>query len=266
MPLAITAKVMEQTVELHLSGSLDAGTACLLQAELEKMKAAKPARLVLQVRDLEYLGCAGLRTLLFVKQQMGRGVEVHVIAPPRQVRDTLRRAGLHHSFVIEEASTQPPPGGPSPVPPAPAPIALQPLTVPATLDSLEPIGKYVMAAAAAAGLSTDAAYRLRLAVGEIATNVATHGSAGAAAPVTIDLRAAMDAQALRVILEDTGRPFDPHQAPLPEDLDRPAEQRPIGGLGVYLAREGVDGLSYERAGDRNRHVFLMKRPGPAPGA
>jgi len=49
------------------------------------------------------------------------------------------------------------------------------MVVPGVLDSLSAIGRYVLGAAWAAGLDKRAAYRLRLAVDEIATNAVLHG-------------------------------------------------------------------------------------------
>jgi anti-sigma regulatory factor (Ser/Thr protein kinase) len=33
----------------------------------------------------------------------------------------------------------------------------------------------------------------------------------------------------------------------------------MGGLGIYLAIRNVDGFDYQRADNRNRNVFVMKR-------
>jgi anti-sigma regulatory factor (Ser/Thr protein kinase) len=41
------------------------------------------------------------------------------------------------------------------------------------------------------------------------------------------------------------------------------EQRPIGGLGVFLAIRGVDSFLYERVNDRNRSTFIVHRGKPA---
>jgi anti-sigma regulatory factor (Ser/Thr protein kinase) len=49
------------------------------------------------------------------------------------------------------------------------------LTLPGTLDSLEPIADLVLEQARAAGLDQKATYQLRLAVDEIATNIVVHG-------------------------------------------------------------------------------------------
>jgi anti-sigma regulatory factor (Ser/Thr protein kinase) len=132
-------------------------------------------------------------------------------------------------------------------------------TVPATLDALADITALVLQAADEAGLSRQARYRLRLAVDELATNIVTHGYAGATVPGTIDVSVALDEKTLTVTLEDTGVPFDPRQVPPPDDLHVPLEQREVGGLGVFLALQGVDSFSYERIGDRNRNVLVVNR-------
>ena len=52
---------------------------------------------------------------------------------------------------------------------------MQPLTLPGTLDALQPIRDYVKDLAKGAGLDDSAVYNLCLAVDEIATNVVLHG-------------------------------------------------------------------------------------------
>jgi anti-sigma regulatory factor (Ser/Thr protein kinase) len=136
---------------------------------------------------------------------------------------------------------------------------MTPVTVPATLDSLGAIADYVLAAAASAGLDKRASYRLRLAVDEIVTNIIVYGYGEADLPGTLELRAALDDNALTVSIEDSGVAYDPRQAPVP-DTSLPLEERPIGGLGVYLALKSVDEFLYERVGDRNRSTFTMHLP------
>jgi len=138
---------------------------------------------------------------------------------------------------------------------------MEPLSLPAKLDSLEEIGKYVVRATTEAKLATKAAYGLRLAVDEIATNIVTHGyqEAGRCGEVTVS--AALTDSSLTVVLEDGGLPFDPLSHPLPgeEYLSLPLEDRPIGDLGIFLVLKGVDAFRYERDRDQNRNIFVMNR-------
>ena len=138
------------------------------------------------------------------------------------------------------------------------------LTVPGTLDSLEPIGKYVLAAANEAGLDRRAAYRLRLAVDELATNAIIHGYQESSLNGMIDLWTDIDDKHLTIGMEDSGRPYDPIKTPPPQDLDEPLEDRRLGGLGIYLAKMGVTDLRYERVGNHNRTVFVVSRPPASP--
>ena len=133
------------------------------------------------------------------------------------------------------------------------------LRVPSTLDSLRAIAEYVMEAADSAGLNKGVTYRLRLAVDEVATNIIVHGYPASGHQGDLDLQATIDDGALTIAIEDNGVPYDPHQDPPDVDLDSPLKQRPIGGLGIYLAKQNVDQFIYERVGERNRNILIVNR-------
>lgn len=143
---------------------------------------------------------------------------------------------------------------------------MQSLTVPGTLDSLSAIADFVMTAAKQAGLDKKATYRLRLAVDEIATNIIVHGYEEANHEGDVNLLLDIDDKSLNLTLEDTGIAYDPNQHLLPEEaaLKLPLEQRPTGGLGIYLALQGVDKFIYERIGNKNRNTIVMNRPESLP--
>jgi len=136
---------------------------------------------------------------------------------------------------------------------------MEQITVPGTLDSLSEISKYVLSAASAAGLDKKASYRLRLAVDEIATNVIIYGYEDAKIQGNLDLQAKINDSSLTILMEDNAAAFDPTTKFMLEEesINLPIEQRAIGGLGVYLAIQGVDRFMYERIGDRNRHIFVV---------
>lgn len=136
------------------------------------------------------------------------------------------------------------------------------LRVSARLDVLSSIGAFVLKAAENAGLDRRAAYRLRLAVDEMATNIIVHGNPlEHSGDDEIRLTSEIDDRSLTITLEDRGPEFNPLDHESPEDhIDKPMEQRPIGGLGVFLAIRGVDSFHYERADGRNRSMFIVHRP------
>lgn len=137
---------------------------------------------------------------------------------------------------------------------------LEPMTVPGRPEAVSQLMDYVAWAAAASGLDEPATYRLCLAVDEIATNIVNY--AYDRGHITGDLTISADdtPDGLVIHLHDTGTPFDPREAPEPEDLDRPLEERKEGGLGIYLALWGVDEFRYERDGPTNRSSFIVRRP------
>ena len=132
-------------------------------------------------------------------------------------------------------------------------------SLPASLAALSDIRRLVTQACQTAGLSEDATYRLALAVDEIATNIITHGYEEQGLSGEIGVSIERTDQRLTVALEDTGAAYDPRARILPtaEDLELPLEDREIGGLGIFLALQGVDSFDYQRSGNVNRNIFGM---------
>lgn len=131
------------------------------------------------------------------------------------------------------------------------------LSLPGTLQSVRAIGKYVLVAAEEAGLESQAAYRLRQAVDEIATNAVIHGYQQAGLNGYLEISAQFDTGRLAVTLIDISPAFDPLSVPPPADLEWQTEDRPAGGLGVFLALSGVDEFEHERVDNRNRNTFVQ---------
>lgn len=134
------------------------------------------------------------------------------------------------------------------------------LSVPAELASLKEIRQYAKEAAARAGIDQDRAYALQLAVDDIATNIISHGYRHAGSSAEISIGGEIRGDTLVITLEDHAPPFDPRTIRLPnaEDLAKPLEERPIGGLGIFLAIQGVDRFDYRREGGRNFNIFEVK--------
>lgn len=134
---------------------------------------------------------------------------------------------------------------------------LEPLTVPGKLEEVTQLMDYVAWAAAAAGLSEQATYRLCLAVDEIATNIVTYAYEATGHEGDLVVSADTTDHDLRIVLRDDGEPFDPRAIPPPDDLDKPPDQRRNGGLGIFLAMWGVDEFQYRREGHYNQSTFVV---------
>jgi anti-sigma regulatory factor (Ser/Thr protein kinase) len=105
------------------------------------------------------------------------------------------------------------------------------------------------------GLSEDDTVNLNLILDEFVSNVIRHGyDDGRAHEIHVAVGLAGDVASIRI--EDDGRPFNPLDAP-PPDLDLPIEQRPIGGLGIFIARALADSIEYRR--ERDHNVLTMTK-------
>lgn len=135
------------------------------------------------------------------------------------------------------------------------------LTLPAVLASLAELRRYAREAATAAGIEEGRSYQLQLAVDEIATNIISYGYKDAGQTAQIVIRGEIRDDVLIVTLEDRAPAFDPRTRQMPKDdeLSKPLEERTIGGLGIYLAIEGVDRFDYRREGERNLNIFEVRR-------
>ena len=104
-------------------------------------------------------------------------------------------------------------------------------------------------------LEPSLAMSLNLALEEAATNSIMYAyPAGEKGLVEID--ALKTENSVEFILADKGIPFDPTARPEP-DITLPAEERPIGGLGIFMVKNIMDSVSYERVSGRN--ILRMKK-------
>jgi serine/threonine-protein kinase RsbW len=94
------------------------------------------------------------------------------------------------------------------------------------------------------------------AVDESVTNIIEHGYRDAPGIVEVEVR--VTTGTLVVQLRDHAPPFDPTSVP-PPDLTRPLELRPLGGMGVYLARELTDEIRHRSPEGWSNELTLIKR-------
>jgi anti-sigma regulatory factor (Ser/Thr protein kinase) len=100
-----------------------------------------------------------------------------------------------------------------------------------------------------AGLVDDDTTDINLLLDEFVSNVIKYGYDDAREH-RIQVTMELEGRRLTIRIEDDGKAFNPLEAPAP-DLDLPIEERPIGGLGILIARTLADSLDYRREGDRN---------------
>jgi serine/threonine-protein kinase RsbW len=134
------------------------------------------------------------------------------------------------------------------------------LTVDAAPERLADIRAFIRSFVREGGGDEETVSDLVQAVDELACNVIEHGYRRGAG--TIEVRIARVGDAVEVSLRDRAPAFDPRTVPEPR-LDLPLEQRPLGGMGIHLARTLTDGLDHRILPDGGNETTLTKLLRPA---
>ena len=105
------------------------------------------------------------------------------------------------------------------------------------------------------GLPQDLNMPINLALEETVTNVMLYAYPGKSGRVLVEAETS-PGQVIFTI-SDTGIAFDPTKQEEP-DITQGVEDRPIGGLGIYLVKQIMDDVRYERKEDKNILTLLKK--------
>jgi anti-sigma regulatory factor (Ser/Thr protein kinase) len=130
----------------------------------------------------------------------------------------------------------------------------------ARLDALADAVACVEAFGAAQSIARDDLLRLTLIVEELFTNSVQHGPRGDGdRRIAIALQA--EASCIRLVYEDDAPPFDPLAArdAIVAAVNAPADERPVGGLGIHLVVQLASRVDYEHVHGRNRLVVELTR-------
>lgn len=96
-------------------------------------------------------------------------------------------------------------------------------------------------------------FKIRLSVEETVENVVNYAYKEGLGYIEVETR--NDGKTLSIILRDSGKPFNPLDKEDP-DITLSVEDRPIGGLGIFLCKQMMDEVCYEFADGCN--ILTMK--------
>ena len=128
----------------------------------------------------------------------------------------------------------------------------------AKLENLEQVLAFVDEHLEAAGCPLKAQMQIDVAVEEMFVNIAQY----AYAPGTGDavIRMGIEDGHAVVTLKDWGVPFDPLAKEDP-DVTLPAEERRIGGLGIFMVKKSMEDIRYAYENGQNILTFKKKIAG-----
>ena len=123
------------------------------------------------------------------------------------------------------------------------------------VSEITKLNAFVKSATTALNMETGLANQIKLAVEEAVTNIIDYAyQNGTEGNISVTIEA--DESRIRFIITDSGAEFDPTSVSK-ADTTLSVEERPIGGLGVFLVRNLMDSINYERVDGKN--VLRMEK-------
>jgi len=93
-------------------------------------------------------------------------------------------------------------------------------------------------------------FKLQLSIEEVVENVVRYAYDGGIGWLEVSTHLDNDSLVLTVEMRDAGVPFNPLEQPDP-DTTLAAEEREVGGLGIYLCKQLMDSISYRYENGNN---------------
>ncbi len=124
------------------------------------------------------------------------------------------------------------------------------VTVQALPENLQPVLNFVNAELEALDCPMKKQMQIGMAVEEIYMNIANYAYHPGKGEVLVRCEAGGDPLQVTVQFVDSGKPFNPLEKKDP-DITLTAEERDIGGLGLYLVKKIIHKVTYEYLDGKN---------------
>ena len=131
------------------------------------------------------------------------------------------------------------------------------LTIPADKDNvnlgIEPIIKFLKEL----GVEHKVVYKIELALEELLVNVASYAYAPNTGDINIEYELLESpSRMISITIIDSGKEFNPLETDDP-DISLSTEDRQIGGLGLFIVKNTMDEIKYDRKDNKN--ILIIKK-------
>ena len=124
------------------------------------------------------------------------------------------------------------------------------LTLNATTENIPVVTDFVNEQLEAHGCSMKVQIQIDVAIDELFSNIARYAYNPDIGPATVRVELTEEPLSVVVTFIDNGVPYDPLKNTDP-DTSLSAEEREIGGLGVYMVKKSMDTVAYEYKDGQN---------------
>ena len=124
------------------------------------------------------------------------------------------------------------------------------LTLEATIENVQTVTQFVEEQLEAVGCPVKAQMQINVAIDELFSNIANYAYNPEAGSATVRVEVTKEPLEVTITFIDEGVPYDPLAKEDP-DITLSAEERRIGGLGIFLVKKSMDDVSYEYKNGQN---------------
>ena len=124
------------------------------------------------------------------------------------------------------------------------------ITLPATIENIEKATEFVNVELEKIKCPPRAKAEIDVAIDELFSNIANYAYKTNVGKVTMKLEMQENPQAVTITFIDNGIPYDPLKRADP-NISLSANDREIGGLGVFMVKKSMDSVEYEYKDNHN---------------
>ena len=124
------------------------------------------------------------------------------------------------------------------------------MTIPATVENIEKVTDFVNSQLKEINCPMKAQLQIDVAIDELVGNIAHYAYNPETGPATVRVEVLNPPISVVVTFIDHGMPYDPLKKDDP-DITLSAEDREIGGLGIFMVKKTMDEITYEYKDGQN---------------
>ena len=130
------------------------------------------------------------------------------------------------------------------------------MNIEATIDNIPTVTAWVDEQLEALDCPMKAQMQIDIAIDELFSNIARYAYNPETGPATVRVEVVENPMAVVITFIDKGIPYDPLKQEDP-NTHLPAEEREIGGLGIFMVKKTMDDITYEYK-DRQNILTIKK--------
>lgn len=218
---------------LNLSGRLDTNTSPLLEREI-RQETEGVEELILDMGQLDYISSAGLRVLLSAQKIMNQQGSMRIRNVCKALMEVFRVTGFLGIFTVQPVGEE----------------EGKALCLAAKVENLDQVLAFINRKLEVYHCPDRIMGQIDVAAEEIFVNIAHYAYESGIGDAELRVEVEEDPLRVAITFVDHGIPYDPLSGKDP-DISLSADEREIGGLGIFMVKNSMDDVCYEYKDGKN---------------